>query len=347
VSGLPVTFASDLYAVGLVMSEALTGLPVYRGAPGPEIIAAQVSPAPVPHEPLVFESPLAPVIFRSTQKQPSLRYASGAEMLTHLQAISPSPSNPGLEAPAAFGEVPVAASSQPRAPMATVGHAGTAAAAPLPPTNPPITLPQLAPTVAASAALAPAPGQPIPPPPPSFIGHGPTSAWGPPAPAEPAPANGPPWVAITALFAAAVLIVATFFAVRTLRAERTSHGQPVPMAPHRSSSFPRVRPGELTVPMIVERVRDAGYEVTNNSESPGGNEVRQMMISVRQGQRTGMIFFTRLRNAESARVTEEMYRKQSNYAAVREGATVLAAMMENGAEPGNARARELLGAILR
>src|SRR6185437_9827319 len=138
VSGLPVTFASDLYAVGLVMSEALTGMPVYRNAPGPEIIAAQVSPAPVPHEPLVFESPLAPVIFRATQKQPNLRYGSGAEMLAHLQALSPSPSSPGLQAPTAFGEVPEAASSQPRAP--TIGHAATVAA-PLPPTNPPITLP--------------------------------------------------------------------------------------------------------------------------------------------------------------------------------------------------------------
>src|SRR6185437_3068620 len=314
-------------------------------APGPEIIAAQVSPAPVPHEPLVFESPLAPVIFRATQKQPNLRYGSGAEMLAHLQALSPSPSSPGLQAPTAFGEVPEAASSQPRAP--TIGHAATVAA-PLPPTNPPITLPQLAPTAAAPVALA----QAVPPPPPSFIGHGPishapTSAWAPPPPAEPAPSNGPPWVLITALFAGVLLIVATVVAVRMLRGEHPVANKPPPMAPgpRRPSALPRVRLAELTLSMIGERLKDAGYEVVNNTET-STPDVRQTTVTVRQGARAGMVFLFHNRNVEGARTTEETYRKLSSYAAMREGTMVLVTMMENGAEPGNARARELIAAIV-
>ena len=86
VKGETVTFAADLYALGLVMSEALSGMPVFRGASGTEIIAEQVAPVPAPHAPEALGSPLASVILRATQKQPERRYGSAAEMLAHVQA---------------------------------------------------------------------------------------------------------------------------------------------------------------------------------------------------------------------------------------------------------------------
>lgn len=79
--------ASDLFALGLLMSEALAGKPVFEGSSGAEIARAQVSPAAVPHAPEVLRSPLGPVIHRATQKQAERRHPSAAEMLAHLDAV--------------------------------------------------------------------------------------------------------------------------------------------------------------------------------------------------------------------------------------------------------------------
>ncbi|MEP7122867.1 MAG: serine/threonine-protein kinase [Byssovorax sp.] len=89
VSGRGATFASDLYALGLLMSEALSGRPVFEGMSGVEIAHAQISANPVPHAAAALQSPLGQVIHRATQKQPERRYASAGEMLAHLEAAMP------------------------------------------------------------------------------------------------------------------------------------------------------------------------------------------------------------------------------------------------------------------
>jgi serine/threonine-protein kinase len=109
VSGRGATFASDLYALGLLMSEALSGRPVFEGMSGVEIAHAQISQNPVPHAAAALQSPLGQVILRATQKQPERRYGSAGEMLAHLEASLPAertsgagPTPPGLESATAL-----------------------------------------------------------------------------------------------------------------------------------------------------------------------------------------------------------------------------------------------------
>src|SRR5262249_48733730 len=86
VAGADVTASADLYALGLLMAEALTGRPVFYGDSAFSICVAQLSEAPVPLPPEVLASPLGPVIARATQKRAAERFQSAAEMLTHLEA---------------------------------------------------------------------------------------------------------------------------------------------------------------------------------------------------------------------------------------------------------------------
>ncbi|MFO0567800.1 MAG: serine/threonine-protein kinase [Polyangiaceae bacterium] len=79
----PTSPASDVYSLGLVMSELVSGRRVFHGSPI-DICLKQVSPSPVPHPPEVLTSPLGPVIARATEKRPEDRYANAAEMLAAL-----------------------------------------------------------------------------------------------------------------------------------------------------------------------------------------------------------------------------------------------------------------------
>ncbi len=103
-----VTPATDLYALGLVMAEAIAGRPVFAGDSGLAVCMAQLSDAPVPLPPVVLASPLAAVITRATRKAPAARFASAAEMLAQIEASTPSlsvtealPAVPSLAGPAA------------------------------------------------------------------------------------------------------------------------------------------------------------------------------------------------------------------------------------------------------
>ena len=78
--------SGDLYALGLVMAEALTAEMVYRGGSA-DVCLMQISPDPVPLQPMVLQSPLGPVILRATQKELSRRYGTAAEMLHELEAL--------------------------------------------------------------------------------------------------------------------------------------------------------------------------------------------------------------------------------------------------------------------
>ena len=76
----------DLYALGLVMAEALAGQMIYQGVPT-DVCLMQISPDPVPLPAIVLQSPLGPVIHRATQKAVERRYGSAGEMLQHLESI--------------------------------------------------------------------------------------------------------------------------------------------------------------------------------------------------------------------------------------------------------------------
>jgi hypothetical protein len=87
VDGGQAGFATDLFALGLTLAEAITGRPVFEGASLVDIVREHLSPTPVPLAPTVLQSPLGPVIHRATQKVPARRYPSAAEMLAHVEAV--------------------------------------------------------------------------------------------------------------------------------------------------------------------------------------------------------------------------------------------------------------------
>lgn len=80
----PLTPASDLFSLGLVMAELLTGSPVYGGTPG-ETLIARLLPEPTPLARQVLDSPLGPVIRCATEKMVTNRYTSAHEMLRDLK----------------------------------------------------------------------------------------------------------------------------------------------------------------------------------------------------------------------------------------------------------------------
>jgi eukaryotic-like serine/threonine-protein kinase len=85
VAGLAVTPSTDLYALGLVMAECLSGRVVYPATDLRQVVLSQLSPHPVPLDPLVLGSALGPVIRRAAEKLPPARYQSAAEMLAALE----------------------------------------------------------------------------------------------------------------------------------------------------------------------------------------------------------------------------------------------------------------------
>ncbi|MGZ3419837.1 MAG: serine/threonine-protein kinase [Polyangiales bacterium] len=99
VRGETLTPASDLYSVGLMMAEMLSGRMVYGGG-GTDVLIEQMSPNPVPLPPQLLSSPLYRVLVGSTQKDPARRYRSAEDMLRDLESVASMPPPAPLPAPA-------------------------------------------------------------------------------------------------------------------------------------------------------------------------------------------------------------------------------------------------------
>ncbi|HZO15705.1 MAG TPA: protein kinase [Polyangiaceae bacterium] len=114
--GEPVSAASDVYALGLVLAEALTGSVIIWGATPALTMMEQLADRAVSLPPQVMESPLGPLIQRATQKVVEHRYASAEEMLAELERLAnpssteraPSPVAQVATAPAPFRAPPYA-----------------------------------------------------------------------------------------------------------------------------------------------------------------------------------------------------------------------------------------------
>ena len=76
---------ADLYALGLVMAEAASGIRIYDGGTAMQILMRQTSADPVPLPPIVIASSLGPVIARATRKVASERYPSAEAMLVAVE----------------------------------------------------------------------------------------------------------------------------------------------------------------------------------------------------------------------------------------------------------------------
>jgi hypothetical protein len=159
--------------------------------------------------------------------------------------------------------------------------------------------------------------------------------------------SGPPWVVLGVVVAGAAALAVTLALVLP--------GAPASPSPSAragaarkppSGSAARVPLAELTTRLIMDRAEDAGYEITNNSTTDSGS-ITTTSVGVSKSSRTGFVIVYRCKEAETARSVEDSFRKVSAYAVTREGSVVLAAMVNNGADPGNEGSRRLLAAVVR
>jgi beta-lactam-binding protein with PASTA domain/tRNA A-37 threonylcarbamoyl transferase component Bud32 len=117
--GLPVTAASDIYSIGVLLYEALTGRVPFEAESPVTVALKQVSERPRPPSELnpAVSRALDAVVLKALAKDPANRFASTDEFLAALDAAEADPSG------AAFGD--------------TASYAAVAAAAGAPPPPPP------------------------------------------------------------------------------------------------------------------------------------------------------------------------------------------------------------------
>jgi serine/threonine-protein kinase len=116
--GLPVTAASDLYSIGVMLYEALTGRVPFEAESPVTVALKQVSERPrAPSElnPEVSRA-LDAVVLRALAKDPANRYASADEFLAALDAAEADPSGTALGGTATYAAVAAAAGAPPAEP---------------------------------------------------------------------------------------------------------------------------------------------------------------------------------------------------------------------------------------
>ncbi|MEM6567125.1 MAG: serine/threonine-protein kinase, partial [Planctomycetota bacterium] len=96
--GESVDHRADLYSLGCVFYELLTGSPPFAGRSGMEIAARRLSEDPLDPRRLAPHVPakLAHACMRALSRTPEDRYESAAEMLAELLEASPSKEARGL-----------------------------------------------------------------------------------------------------------------------------------------------------------------------------------------------------------------------------------------------------------
>ena len=81
--------ATDIYAVGLIALELLTGYKIVSGNTDAEIVAKQISPEPVAIPAGIALTPLGKILVRATAKSPARRYPDAVAMLSDLHRMGP------------------------------------------------------------------------------------------------------------------------------------------------------------------------------------------------------------------------------------------------------------------
>ena len=113
--GLPVTAASDIYSVGVLLYEALTGRVPFEAESPVSVALKQVSERPQPPSQLnpAVSRALDAVVLKALAKDPANRFASAEEFLEALDAAEADPSGAALGDTAEHEAVAVAAGTPP------------------------------------------------------------------------------------------------------------------------------------------------------------------------------------------------------------------------------------------
>jgi len=116
--GLPVTAASDIYSVGVMLYEALTGRVPFDADSPVTVALKQVSERPHPPSELNSEvsRALDGVVMRALAKDPANRFASAEEFSQALDAAEADPSGAGFGDTASYAAVAAAAGTEPPPP---------------------------------------------------------------------------------------------------------------------------------------------------------------------------------------------------------------------------------------
>jgi serine/threonine-protein kinase len=91
--GLPVDHRSDIYSLGVVAYELLTGSTPFRGSPVGLVHQHQTEPVPMPARNVVSEAEFA-VLEKALAKEPAQRWQTAVEFVTELEAAMTGPSTP-------------------------------------------------------------------------------------------------------------------------------------------------------------------------------------------------------------------------------------------------------------
>ena len=337
VQGLSVSPQSDLYALGLVISEMLDGSVVYAGGVALEVIMAQLSDRPAPLSAEVLASPLGPLVARATEKSLASRFASAAEMLEHLEAAV----DPSLHAGGGATTTVRGPTGGPSAPSLTV--ADTAMAAALAPTGyAPVPSPPAAPPVVADATSASPVAVPVSPAraaiPPTLAVEALPAAVPAPLPAfapppAPAPVSGERgWRRLAIAAVAGVIVIGAALAAVLLRDAPVRPGlaRPPPTPP----SMAGRRFAGFTNKQIRERIEKTGNKVISVDER---DPTTTLTLGPPHGRFVQMV---RMGEVKAAELLEQAFAKDAG-ATLRDGNVVLHV---HGAP---AEARQLLEQITR
>ena len=116
--GLPVTAASDIYSIGVLLYEALTGRVPFEAESPVTVALKQVSERPRPPSELnpAVSRALDAVVLKALAKDPANRFASAEEFLAALDAAEADPSGAALGDTASYAAVAAAAGTPPASP---------------------------------------------------------------------------------------------------------------------------------------------------------------------------------------------------------------------------------------